>query len=243
MKISVSLFFFAALFCCKQVLSQNTEKNDIADLQVQKVVDLYNNYNKDEAPVYNGQAYIFYIMKMEGSPFFKSGHFSKGWINYKGRKYDSLQLIYDITRNELVTLYPDNRSSIVIQNQFVDSFSLLGHTFISLEEDHKQNLYNSGFYDLLYDGKIQFLERHSETLLPVIQGDILVTKFVNHNRFYIHKNGLYYLVSNKKDIFHVFEDKLRELKKMMRRNHIKMRRKNFETTATKVTSFYDQLTH
>lgn len=243
MKLSVPLFLFATLICCKPVFSQNTEKENVANLQVKNAIEHYNQYNADYAPVYNGESYLYYTMKMEGSPYFKSGNFSNGWVNYKGRKYDSIQLIYDITRNQLVTLYPDKISSIIIQNQFVDSFFLQGHTFIALEEDHKQNLYNSGLYDLLYDGKIQFLARRVETLLTMIQGDALITKFIDHTHYYIHKNGLYYLVSNKKDVYHVFDDRIHDLKRMMRRNHIKIRRKNFETALIKVTAFYDQLSH
>ena len=242
MKISVLLFLFTTLICYKQVYSQNEEKENISNLQITNAVELYNRYNTEYIPVYNGESYIYYTMKMEGSPYFKSSDFTTGWVSYKGRIYDSLKLLYDITRNQLVTLYPDKISSIIIQNQFVDSFYLSGHTFIALEEDHTQNLYNSGFFDLLYDGKVQFLGKYAETLLTIIQGDILVTKFIKHNRFYVHKNGLYYLVSNKKDAYRVFSDKLRELKKMMRRNHIKLKRKNFENAMVKVTSFYDQLT-
>jgi len=243
MKITFTLFLFLMVICNSPVFSQNVEKENIANLQIKNAVDLYNRYNADYAPVYNGESYIFYTVKMEGSPYFKTGDFTNGWVSYKGRKYDSLKLLYDITRNQLVTLYPDEISFIIVQNQFVDSFSLLGHTFISLQEDHKQNLYNSGFFDLLYNGKVRFLGKYDETLLTVIEGDGLITRFIKHNRFYVHKNGLYYLVSNKRDAYRVFGDKLHELKRMMRRNHIKLRRKNFETAMIKVTTFYDQLTH
>jgi hypothetical protein len=95
----------------------------------------------------------------------------------------------------------------------------------------------------LYNGKVQFLGRYAESLLTTIQIDVLVTNFIKHNHFYVHKEGLYYLVSNKKEVYRVFADKLHELKRMMRRNHIKLRRKNFGTVMVKVTAFYDQLTH
>jgi hypothetical protein len=242
MKLIVPLFFIT-LICCKQVYSQNTEKENVATLQIKNAIELYNHYNADYIPVYNGEAYIFYTMKMEGSPYFQKDEFSKGWVSYKGRKYDSLKLMYDISRNQLVTMYPDNISFITIQNQFMDSFYLLGHTFIFLKENHKVNLYDSGFYDLLYNGKVQFLGRYAESLLTTIQIDVLVTNFIKHNHFYVHKEGLYYLVSNKKEVYRVFADKLHELKRMMRRNHIKLRRKNFGTVMVKVTAFYDQLTH
>ena len=79
--------------------------------------------------------------------------------------------------------------------------------------------------------------------MTVIEGQVIVTKFMNRDRYYIHKEGLYYLVNNKKDVYRVFADKLHELKRMMRRNHVKLKRNNFETAMVKASAFYDQLTH
>jgi hypothetical protein len=241
----MKIFFliFSSLFFLKPSFSQSIQQDTITDIQVRNAIGLYKNYNANYAPVYNGEAYLYYTFKMEGDPYFETGNFSDGWVNYKGIKYNSLKLIYDIVRNDLVILSPDKISPIIAQNQFVDSFSLLGHTFIALQEDHKQNLYNSGFYDLLYNGNIQFLERRVKSLNPKIQGNIMVTQFISRNHFYIHKGGLYYLVSNKKDVYRLFNDKIHELKKLMRKNHIKLRHKTFEPDMVKVTAFYDQLTH
>ena len=242
MKMSLLVLIFSTL-SYGDIFCQDLNKQSIADLQVSKAIELYNNYNDRNAPIYTGEAYIFYAMKMEGSPYFKTGDFTTGWVNYKGRKYDSLKLLYDVTRNMLVTQYPNNIYFITIQNQFIDSFFLSGHTFISLQENHKENLYSSGFFDLLYNGNVQFLGKYSESLMTMIEGQVIVTKFLNHDRYYIYKDGLYYMVNNKKDVYRVFADKLHDLKKMMRRNHIKLKRKNFETAMVKASAFYDQLTH
>ena len=241
--MKILFLFFSSLFFLKPSFSQSIQPNNLTGIQVKNAIDLYNNYNANYAPVYNGEAYLFYTFRMEGDPFFETGDFSSGWVNYKGRKYDSLKLIYDIVRNQLVLLSPDKISAIDVQTQFVDSFSLLGHTFISLQEDHKQNLYNSGFYDLLYNGHIQFLERRVKSLNPKIQANIMVTQFISKSHFYIHREGLYYLVSNKKDVYRLFSNKIHETKKFMRKNHLKLRHKNFESDMVKVTAFYDQLTH
>jgi hypothetical protein len=243
MKISLLFFLFSTLFYCDNIFCQQLDKQSIADLQVSNAIELYDNYNSENAPLYTGEAYVFYTMRMEGSPYFKTGDFTTGWVSYKGRKYDSLKLLYDVTRNLLVTMYPNNIYFITIQNQFIDSFSLSGHKFISLEENHKENLYTSGFFDLLYNGNIRFLAKYSESLMTVIEGQVIVTKFMNRDRYYIHKEGLYYLVNNKKDVYRVFADKLHELKRMMRRNHVKLKRNNFETAMVKASAFYDQITH
>ena len=238
------IFLFSSLILLNPSFSQSVKRDSVTDLQVKNAIEIYNHYVADNAPVFNGQEYLYYTFKMEGDPFFGNADFTYGWVNYNGRKYDSLPLIYDLVRNQLVVLSPDHHSRIVMHNEFIDSFSLIGHTFIALREDHNQNLYNSGFYDLLFNGQhVQFLARRIKLLNPRIQGTSLVTSFLSKTHFYVHKNGLYYLVGGKKDIYRVFSDKLRELKKMMRQNHLKIQRKNFETAASRTSAFYDQLTH
>jgi len=245
------LSFLSILFLIAPAFSQSIQKDSSAYAQVKNAIAMYDHYNADNAPVFNGTEYLFYTFKMEGDPFFGTSvygdgsvSFVEGWVSYQGRKYASLALLFDLVRNQLVVLSPDQKTPIVMHNEFIDSFSLYGHTFIALQEDHTQNLYNTGFYDLLYNGqKVQFLERRLKVLNPRIVSNTMITSFLLKNRFYIHKNGLYYLVSNKKELFKVYSDKMRDLKKLMRQNHLKLRRKNFETAAAKASAFYDQLTH
>lgn len=238
------LFLFSTLFFLQPSFSQSSDNDEATGLQVKNAIALYDKYTAANAPVYNGEQYEYYTFKMEGDPFFETNQYTAGWVSYQGRIYDSLPMIYDVVRNQLVVLSPDHISRIVIMNRFVDSFSLSNHTFISLAEDHKKNLYNPGFYDLLYSGNaVQFLERHVKEMVSTIPGNVLVTVFRPKNRYYVHKKELYYLVSNKKDAFRVFGDKLHDLKKMMRQKHLKIKRKNFETAMIKLTAFYDQLTH
>ena len=137
----------------------------------------------------------------------------------------------------------DKRAMVVLDNDFVDSFELLGHTFIRLEEDHQQNLYNSGFYDVLYNGGVQFLARRIKTMDAPIKGNLIVRVFYPQDRYYIHKEGLYYLINKRKDVYRLFDDKIHDVKRLMRKEHVRIRRKNFEEATQKVTQIYDQLTH
>lgn len=237
------LFLFSTFFLLPGAFSQTQKKDISTDEQVKNAIADYSHYTRDNAPLFNGSVYLYYTFKMEGDPFFGSNDFNEGWVNFNGRKYDSLALLYDLVRDQLVVLSPDKQSRIVMHNEFIDSFSLYNHTFIALKEDHKQNLYNTGFYDLLYNGQnVQFLGRRLKVLNPRIVSNVMITSFPVKNRFYIHKKDLYYLVSSKKDVFRVFSDKARELKKLMHQNHLKLKRKNFEIAAPKVTALYDQLT-
>jgi len=237
------LCLITMLFFANFSYSQSLQKDSLSDLKIKKAIDLYNHFSADNAPVYNGRQYIYLTYKMEGDPYFISGDFSKGWVNYSGRKYDSVPLMYDLARNQLVILSPNKISPIILENDFIDSFSLHEHHFIKLLQDYKQNLYNTGFYDLLYNGQIQLLVKRAKNIDEQIKGDAVVRIFYPKDRYYLHKDSLYYLVSNKKDVLHLFKDKAHDIKKYMRKHHLKLRRKNFEEPMVKVTEFYDQLTH
>lgn len=231
------------LFFTKSINAQSVQADSISEMQLQQAIKMYDHFSRDNAPVYNGPQYIFLVYKKEGDPYFESGDFSDGWVNYNGRKYDSLKMIYDVARNQVVVLAPDKISAIALHNEFVDSFSLRNHVFIKLEKDYKQNLNNAGFYDLLYNGKIRVLARRLKEIDENIQGNDIVHIFYVKDHYYIFKDGLYYLVGNKKDLFRLFHDQLHDVKKFIRKHHLKFKRKSFEEPMLQVAEYYDHLTH
>ncbi len=239
----ILLTFLSGLFFFVSSFSQGSKIDSLTDIQVKNVTTLYKNYTDENAPVYNGSGYLYYTFRMEGNPFFQSDGLSSGWVSYEGKKYDPLSLLYDLTRNEVVVLLPDSNSRAVLHNQFIDSFHVADHTFINLKEDHQQNLYNTGFYDLLYAGHVELLARRTKLMQEDLRDNPVITDIFPKDFFYIHKRGLYYLVTNQKDVFRLLSDKKREIKKMMRQQHLKLNRKTFEGTLVIAVTFYDHLIH
>lgn len=235
-------FLLPILFCLNFSYSQSVKRDSLSEIQLKNAISLYNHFSADNSPVYNGSEYIYYTFKMEGDPYFITGDLSKGWVSYSGRKYDSLSMMYDVARNQLIVAGPQQFSRIVLAEEYVDSFNLLGHTFIKLLEDHKENLYNTGYYDILYNGKTRLLARRIKLMDSPIKGNMIVRIFYSKDRFYIYKNGLYYLVNSKKDVYRLFKDKEYEIKKQLRKQHLKFRHKNFEQSLTIAVAYYDQLT-
>jgi len=238
-----TVLLFLSVFFSLSSFSQNANKDSLTGLQLKNVVSLYDHYTNGNAPIYNGQEYLFYTFKREGNPFFYSDTMLRGWVSYQGKIYNPLSLLYDLTRNQVVVLFPDSISSVVLQNQFIDSFNLANHTFINLMQAPQQNLYNTGFYDLLYNGRVQLLARRTKLLSETIKNDSITTVISSKDFFYIHKDGMFYLVNNQKEVFKLFDDKKHELRKEMRKEHLKFRRKNFESVLKKTTALYDQFIH
>ncbi|MDQ2862033.1 MAG: hypothetical protein M3R50_00025 [Bacteroidota bacterium] len=233
----LSIFFSISSF------SQNANKDSLTGVQLKNIVSLYDHYTDGNAPIYNGTEYLYYTFKRDGIPFFYSDTLQRGWVSYEGKIYNPLSLTYDLTRNQVVILFPDSISTIVLQNQFIDSFYLANHTFINLVQAPQQNLYNTGFYDLLYNGGVQLLARRTKLMSEIIKDNSVITVISPKVFFYIHEEGMYYLVNNQKDVFKLFNNKKHELRKEMRKEHLKFKRKNFESVLEKTTALYDHLIH
>jgi hypothetical protein len=233
------LLFLSCFSPVTFVFSQSAHESSLAnEQQLDNIIGLYDQYMFGNEPIVNGSQYIFYALKMKGDPYLGNGDFARGWITYEGKKYDSLNMVYDISRNELVFLN-DNRP-IVVHNESVDSFFLLGHLFVNFRQDTK-NLGRVGYCDILYRGKIQLLVKRDMTFADVIEDNTVVRAFSLKDRYYIYKGGNYYLLNKLKDVFDILPDKRRELKTFVHQNHMRMQHADFELKLTKLTAFYDQI--
>jgi hypothetical protein len=233
------LLLLSSFFTVTSLFSQSVHESSLAnEQQADNIIALYDQHMSGNEPIDNGRQYIFYSLKTKGNPYLGNGDFAKGWISYEGKKYDSLTILYDISRNELVFL--DNNRPIVVHNESVDSFFLLGHLFVNFREDIR-NLGRVGYCDILYRGKIQLLMRRDMSVADVIEDNTVVRAFTPKNRYYIYKNGNYYLLNKLKDVFDILPDKRRELRTFIRQNHMRMQHENFEQELTKLTAFYDEI--
>jgi len=72
----------------------------------------------------------------------------------------------------------------------IDYFSLPGQSVVRLDADTMKNSsIRTGFYDVLYDGRVKFyVKRHKEKKEEIAQGEIQV-EFIEIDRLYIHKQG------------------------------------------------------
>lgn len=238
---SILFLLFCSLFLYFPSFSQGFNNDSFAvNDQVKQAVQLYDQFSGAQANIYNGREYLPYIFKKIGSPFFGSDTLTNGWICYEGLIYQPVPMQYDIARNQVVIANYDKRSKLFLQNEVIDSFHFLNHTFIRLKENHQQNLNNTGFYDQLYNGHIGILAMRQKNILESIKDDELIRTFISQDRFYILKAGTYYWVNKKRDVFRLLNDKKHQIKAGMRQQKIKFRHNNFEEAVLVAVTIYDQ---
>ena len=229
------LFFTATSF--SQVLVNDSI---FIGSQVKESIKLYNHFSGAESRIYNGRAYLPLQFKSDGIPFFQSEYLESGWVSYEGRVYDSINMQYDIYRNQLVILN-DTDDMLFLQNELVDSFHFLNYTFFRLPKKLQEKFKDVDFYQMLYSGKVKVLAIRKKDFRQTIVDMVIVRSFFTQDQYYIYKDGRYNAVSNKEDVLNVLKAKRNNIMSHLRRQKIKFRKKNFENALIASASIYDQI--
>jgi hypothetical protein len=120
-------------------------------------------------------------------------------------------------------------------------FTLLGHTFVRIVADStRQGGMRTGFYDQLYDGRVQVLVKRVKLVHEQISSGQVDRDFYERNRYFLRKNGQFYSVNGKGSVLSVFDDRKRELQKFLREQKIRYKR-DPESAMVQLARHYDAL--
>lgn len=194
----------------------------------------------DQTELFNGREYKPYrISFINGHPFFLSDQFAEGSIIYEDGLYQNQQLLYDEVQG-MVILNTDVRIELITER--IKQFTISGHTFIRLNKDSLNNRFIEGFYERLYDGKIEIYKKENK----FIKEDLSETEGVRgeitkKNYYFLKKNGQYYPVIKKNNLFEILKDREKEIQQFIKNNSLDFR-KDTDNTLSKIAGYYDQLT-
>jgi hypothetical protein len=236
--LSVFYFFIFALF-------QNTlfaQDSSSAQLSQANAVAFYNRYIGENAHLYNGSEYVAYDFRIKGHPYFMTNLLQAGDVNCEGITYPSVNVSYDIIRDELITNRYDANFRIKLPNEKIAYFTLLNHFFIRLIGDSAaKSIISTGFYDRLYDGKTKLFAKRKKKIQEKVsfeEGDQLW--FAETDQYYLFKDNRYYEVQNKASLLDALKDRKKDLKKFIRKNKLRFK-EDIENTIVKTVQYYDQL--
>jgi len=176
----------------------------------------------------NGRIYSQPNMRAKGHPFFQDLHWMSGSVTVNGKTFSGLQLNYDIYKDDLIYLdeLPDGARRIILLNKNqVTKFTIPGHTFVKHESSSLNDVNESQYFEILYEGEISLFKKwtkefESNPTQEYPNGKFLDTKTT---RYFLKSNKLY-KVTNKDSLLEVCEDKKEEMKEYLRKNRIHIRK-------------------
>ncbi len=195
-----------------------------------------------QANLYNGSEYREPRRTNDQHPYFVSEDWLEGSVLYDNDWYDHIPLQYDITRDIVITEMYTNGNPMVLVDAKVGGFSVGGHRFRKMIRDTLNALPETGFYDVLYDGKTRVIARRQKSTQERIESLTVTINFEERNRYFILQNGRYHAVKSKRSVLTVLENRQGDLKKFLRANGVKYR-KDRETALRKMAEFYDTPEH
>ncbi|MES2332783.1 MAG: hypothetical protein V4539_24455 [Bacteroidota bacterium] len=191
--------------------------------------------------LYNGTAYERYWNGMVGHPFFTSEEFRQGNLFYNGSLYEDVPLMYDMSRDVLVSKNFLKELNVKLLGEKISYFNIGKNTFVRIVADSSTSAsMSTGFYERLYKGTVTVLGKYQKRIENSMNAADKITKFVEHDYYYIEKDGKYHLISGESDILSLFKEQRAELRKFLNRREINFK-KDPAGTVVQAATYYEQL--
>ena len=240
-------FLFISLFITSltsfNVLNAQLSAKDslLYSTAVKNVVNIYHKNIGDQTGKYNGSQNASYTVSFyEGHPYFFKHELSKGSITYDNVVYENVELLYDEVKDWVIL--QDSTHRIQLVSQRLQGFTLFDQPFIRLEKSVNTPIVSSGFYQVLYDGKVKLYKKEVKIITEKFTNTPeLKVLFEKLNYYYIKKAGRFYPIVKKKDFLKILNDKGKELTAFISDEKLNFR-KDKDNTLTKLVTYYDQLT-
>lgn len=231
---------YLLLFIISNVSAQKNAADSVAyQLALLAAKHSYRQFMGHEAEIFNGPAAKSFNYKLEtGSRFFIPVQTMQGKVLYNGLMYTDIPLLYDVLNNKLITSKPAGNQQFEILIQQVGYFELDNHRFIHLQNPPAKNM-PAGFYEIHFEGqKSAVYEIHSK-LLNEDLGEQYKKYFIEDNSIiYVKKDGAFFRVDKKKDLFRIYENRQAEIKSYIKSNQLKLTKVNAATLA-KIAAFFE----
>lgn len=235
MRYCIALTFF--LFSLSQLFAQDL----LPDTALyRRALDQTVSYNHSLSTrtygLYTGILYVRDYYNVKGHPFFQTDSFQKGEVFYNGVLYKNVDLLYDLSHDNVIVKYSGDVNLVLVPEK-TGYFNLPGHLFVKGSDAPSVR---QGFYDLLFDGKIQILVKRTKEQVPWSKSFEFNSVFVQTNNYFIYKDGNYKRVKSKKEILDVLEDRKTELKDFISKNKLDFR-KDFEKALVQTAKYYGEI--
>ena len=194
----------------------------------------------DKQLLLNGRIWYNEYSKAFGDQFFLSNTFLKGSVTFNGRKYNNLDLLYDIANDELILSF-ETYPVIIMNKEMVDSFSLVFHNKVYNFNNYGTDTCDvlKGYVHVLYSGTSALYVKYDKKL-QLLAVDGRYDLFYQEHNIYLSTDDEIILMPGRKKFLRLLEDKQKEIRSYLNKSRLKLIRKNPETFIP-VIKYYDSL--
>jgi hypothetical protein len=214
-----------------------------ANINTSTTIDAFNTAIGQQSRLYSGTKFEPYQFITKGNAFFQDFvDFNPGSVVYDGITYTNVPLMYDLDRDMVVSLLFNKFTKYNLISERVAEFDLLNHHFIRIQQDSLNKQITTGFYDELYDNKLQLIAKRVKFIRSYAGTYVMQNEFNYKQDYYLKKGTVYYKVNSQGSFIDVLKDHKNELKKFIKDKKIKFN-KDPEGAMVMMAGYYDSLSN
>lgn len=194
----------------------------------------------DKKVLLNGRIWRNQYPKAEGNQFFLSETFLKGSVTYNGRRFNNLDLQYDLINDELI-LRIESYPVIMMNKEMVDSFCLAfeNRLYQMVNTGTETSGILKGYVNVLYDGPTALYVKYTKKILPLaVNGRYDL--FIQEHNIYVKLGAEIVPVTGKGKLLNLLNVKKKEIRSYLGSNRFKVIKKD-PATFIPVLRYYDSL--
>lgn len=238
-KLFISTFFINTLLI-SIVNAQTVNQDSASNVSIDKLQEFFKASIKQQSRILNGPAFYNYGTNVDGSANFQElTGFSNGDVVYDGIRFNNIPIKYDLYADKVISVYGKSTWFSLVSEK-VSSFYLNNHHFKYL--DSTTNIIKPGFFDLIFDGESKILVKRIKNMQLSIKDKEVRYHFVPKTTYYLERNHKYEIINGEKSFLNLFSDKKNELKKHLKEQKIKFKKKPEEAMILLAT-YYESSLH
>lgn len=232
---------FIAAVCVKTASAQNPSPDSLQQAALNHITSGFYKSIGQQALLYNGPEYPFHLNTIKGNAYFNDMRdWQAGTITYDGFTYQNIKMLYDINRDVVAVLMPDNYSMFSPLNKRLESFSIGERNFVNMPGSPSLK---AGIYNLLYNGKVAVLGKSFKSIQASASTSGRPEQFFKLSQsYFLGRNTVYHSIGSQSAMLNVLKDKKKELQQYIKTNKLKFG-KNPEQVMVLIAAEYDRLTH
>lgn len=223
------VFFSIIVLFSSQIYAQENKK--LPSASVDEIVNFSEIMYGNDDRLICGQIYQMQHFRAKGQPYFINDTWQNGRIFIKNNLFENNQIRYNLQSNQLILkarLKNKQIRHILLNNEIIDSLYINNHLFInsSLLEVQEENV----FYEKLYVGNFTaYLKHIIEYEKETSQSSLFGKYHKVYYELYLDDSDGFKEISSLKYFLKYFEEDQKEIKKFIRRNHIRFKKlKDFQ---------------
>lgn len=196
----------------------------------------------DKQLLLNGRIWRNQYSKATGDQFFLTNTFLKGSVTLNGRRFNNLELQYDITNDELI-LRTESYPVIIMNKEMVDSFNLTfdRRNYYIINAGNDTSAVLKGYINVLYKGPTALYVKYTKKIQPLAV-DGRYDLFYQVHSVYLKKGTEIVPVAGKRKFLSLLEDKKKEIRYFLRINRLSMKLNQKDpATFVPVLRYYDSI--